>query len=82
MAEIQKAKEVLTYDQALEKTFHKGTAKFQVVSIFLLLASLYGKFPLVGGISYLEKVPNKFECYQVTSQKMNTDAVGNWKSCT
>ena len=80
---IKGPKNVLSYDEALEKTFNKGTAKFQGISVFLLISALYAKFPLVGGLSFLEKLPSKFQCYQVTSSKMaNVEGHGNWKSCT
>ena len=53
-----------SYEQALDKTF-KAKAKvggpFQALVALGLVCSLAGKFPVVGGLSYLEKVPS-YEC--------------------
>lgn len=61
----------LTYDEALQKTssdrFIFGNM-FQKIIITCAITSIMTGFVILGGISFLEKVPNKFEC--------RADAVG------
>lgn len=63
-------------------------APYQLITIGLLLTALLAKYPLVGGLSFLEKIPPKFECLDLTPmEKMKgpsrDDNEGpKWIKCT
>jgi hypothetical protein len=55
----------LTYDEALQKTSSDRLVignLFQKIIITCAITSIMTGFVILGGISFLEKVPNKFEC--------------------
>lgn len=57
--------ERLDYDSALKKTIDNNKvcgSLFQKLIVFCAIASIMTGFVILGGISFLEKVPNKFEC--------------------
>ena len=56
--------ERLTYDKAIQKTISPrffGSC-FQLTIVMCAISSIMTGFVILGGISFLEKVPNKFEC--------------------
>ena len=69
---------ILTYDEALAKTFRDTSsyyrAPYQIIVCLALVISTDSKYPLVAGLSFLEKVPNQYECLQSTSRKMTSDS--------
>ena len=69
---------ILTYDEALAKTFRTTSsyfkAPYQIIVCLALVISTDSKYPLVAGLSFLEKVPNKYECLQSTSHTMTSDS--------
>ena len=83
---------VLTFDQALAKTVYvesdanglkRTRAQFQVLTVVLLCMALMAKYPVVAGLSFLEKIPPKLECLQFSASKMHSiEHVETWKSCT
>ena len=61
----------LTFDQANERTFRSEKsfirAPYQLATIAMLLLSDTCTYPMVHGLSFLEKLPSKFECLQVSA---------------
>jgi hypothetical protein len=59
--------DTINFDQALELTLHERRTKrqsctFQILTVASLALVALAKYPLVGGMCYLEKEPPKFEC--------------------
>lgn len=56
----------LGYDQAIEGTVDRKHAVFgdifQKIIVVCAISSIMTGFVILGGISFLEKVPNRFEC--------------------
>jgi hypothetical protein len=61
----------LSFEQALEKTYtdqavdckHKlSHSRYQILTVTMMIVGLMAKFPVVAGLSFLEKIPPKFEC--------------------
>jgi hypothetical protein len=56
----------LTFDEALQRTIDPKHALFgdifQKVIIVCAISAIMTGFVILGGISFLEKVPNKFQC--------------------
>ena len=58
----------LTFEEALNKTIDTKNGMFgnifQKLIVMCAISSIMTGFIILGGISFLEKVPNKFECRQ------------------
>ena len=59
-------------------------APFQFCVTLGLIFALVGKYPLVSGLSFLEKMPNQFECLEKTATTMNKEEASHqqrWIKC-
>lgn len=58
--------ERMSYDDSIKSTIDKERQTcgniFQKLIVFCAITSIMTGFVILGGISFLEKVPNKFEC--------------------
>jgi len=56
----------VTFEEALDKTIYHKNGQFgnifQKLIIASAISSIMTGFVILGGISFLEKIPNKFEC--------------------
>jgi len=58
---------------------------FQYISALLVVAMLGAKYPVVAGLSFLEKIPPQFECLEVSSKRMHRqpeDQSIGWRPCS
>ena len=62
MEEIKRLK----YDEAVQLTINRSSpffgSLFQKIIVVCAISSIMTGFVILGGISFLEKVPNRFEC--------------------
>lgn len=59
--------DTLTFDQALKLTYKDERSRvknnsFQKMVVVALVFAQLAKYPLIGGMCFLEKMPPKFEC--------------------
>jgi len=61
---------VLTFDEAMSKTYNTGpfaratkvAAPYQLLCCIFMVLVQIAKYPMVGGLSFLAKIPPRFEC--------------------
>ena len=58
--------------------------RYQIHSVTVALTMLLAVYPITTGLPFLEKVPNKFQCQQLSSVKMSNEILNHkisWKTC-
>lgn len=78
----------LSFEEALEKTNRSKEsqirAPYQMLAVAVLIVADLSKDPLSAGLSFLEKIPNKYECLQNSASSMTSnmhDHKYSWKKC-
>lgn len=78
----------LSFEEALEKTNKSKEsqirAPYQIFVVAILIVADLSKDPLSAGLSFLEKIPNKYECLQNSASSMTSnmhDHRYSWKKC-
>jgi hypothetical protein len=91
--------ERLDYDSAIKKSMTNSLIRgkvFQIIIVMCAVTSIMTGFVILGGISFLEKIPNKFECKDdsleviilrnenMTHSATNSEIIsfGDWKPCS
>ena len=78
----------LSFEKALKKTTKSEESRirapYQMCAVAVLIVADLSKDPLGAGLSFLEKIPNKYECLQNSASSMTNhmdDHKYSWKKC-